>query len=147
MNMVKGTGMGMDNLKVGDSASFSKVVCEDDINTFADITGDKNPVHIDDEYAKNSPFGERIAHGMLSASLISTVLGMKLPGPGAIYQEQTLKFLAPVKIGDTVTAVVEVAEIGPKKKTALLKTTCINQLKIVIVEGMATVRLPRKRKG
>ena len=135
-----------DTLGVGDSASVSKVIKESDIVQFAEITGDMNPVHLDEEYASGTPFGQRIAHGMLSAGLIGAVLAMKLPGLGTIYQEQTLKFLAPVKIGDTVTARVEVLEIGEKKKSAKLKTTCTNQEGVVVLDGVAVVRLPRKKR-
>ncbi len=130
-------------LEVGDSASIEKKVSETDIIQFAEITGDKNPVHLDEEYAKQTVFGTRIAHGMLSAGYISSVLGMKLPGPGAVYMGQTLTFLAPVKIGDIITATAEVIEIGPKRKTAKLKTTCTNQDGIVVLEGEATISLPR----
>lgn len=130
-------------LQVGDSASLEKQVSETDIIQFAEVTGDKNPVHLDEEYAKQTVFGTRIAHGMLSAGYISAVLGMKLPGPGAVYMEQTLTFLAPVRIGDTITATAEVAEIGAKRKTAKLKTTCTNQDGVVVLEGVATISLPR----
>ncbi len=130
-------------LQVGDSASLEKQVSETDIIQFAEVTGDKNPVHLDEEYAKQTVFGTRIAHGMLSAGYISAVLGMKLPGPGAVYMEQSLTFLAPVRIGDTITATAEVAEIGAKRKTAKLKTTCTNQDGVVVLEGVATISLPR----
>lgn len=130
-------------LEVGDSAKIEKKVSEEDIIQFAEITGDKNPVHLDEDYAKQTVFGTRIAHGMLSAGYISAVLGMKLPGPGAVYMEQTLTFLAPVRIGDTITATAEVTEIGEKRKTAKLKTTCTNQDGVVVLKGIATISLPR----
>ena len=130
-------------LEVGDSARIEKKVSESDIIQFAEITGDKNPVHLDEEYAKQTVFGTRIAHGMLSAGYISAVLGMKLPGPGAVYMGQTLTFLAPVRIGDTITATAEVTEIGAKRKTAKLKTTCTNQDGVIVLEGIATISLPR----
>ncbi len=133
-------------LKVGDSASLSKTVSESDVYQYAGITGDMNPVHIDEEYAARTAFGGRIAHGMLAAGFISAVMAMKLPGPGAIYQEQTLKFTAPVRIGDTITATAEILEIGPKRKSAKLKTTCINQRGVVVCEGIASVLLPRKKR-
>lgn len=135
--------MDLAKIAVGDTASFSKAVTEQDINQFAQISGDNNPAHMDEEYAAASPFGERVAHGLLTAGFIGTVLGMQLPGPGSIYLSQTLNFLAPVKIGDTVTATAEVMEIGPKRKTATLRTICRNQNGISVVEGVATVRLPR----
>lgn len=138
--------IGIDKLEVGDSASFSKTVSEADIYLYAGITGDMNPAHIDEEYAKGTAFAGRIAHGMLSAGFIGTVLAMKLPGPGSIYKEQTLTFLAPVRIGDTVTATVEIIELGSKRKTARLKTTCSNQNGVIVLEGHASVALPRKRR-
>ena len=98
--------MNVDELSAGQSAEMSKTITSADIMSFAQATGDFNPVHIDDEAAKRSPFGERIAHGMLSAGLISAVLGMKLPGPGVIYMSQSLRFTRPVRIGDTITAEV-----------------------------------------
>jgi 3-hydroxybutyryl-CoA dehydratase len=138
--------MDIEKLEVGDSESFSKTVGESDIYLYAGITGDMNPVHIDEEYANQSVFGGRVAHGMLVAGFISTVIAMKLPGPGTIYQEQTLSFLAPVRIGDTITATVEIIELGRKKKTAQLKTTCSNQKGVVVLEGQASVILPRKKR-
>ncbi len=97
--------MGVNALQVGQSADFSKMVTEADVVRFAEITGDRNPVHLDAAYAERSPFGGRIAHGMLTASFISTVLAMRLPGPGTIYLSQSLRFLRPVRLGETVTAV------------------------------------------
>jgi 3-hydroxybutyryl-CoA dehydratase len=133
-------------LKVGDSASLSRTISESDIYQYAGITGDMNPVHMDEEYARQTPFGGRIAHGMLCAGLVGAVMGMKLPGPGAIYQGQTLSFLAPVRIGDTITATAEIIEIGAKKKSAQLKTTCINQNGVAVLEGVASVLLPRRKR-
>lgn len=134
---------GMKPLEIGDTAQFSKTISESDIYLYAGITGDMNPAHIDEAYAKETVFRGRIAHGMLTAGFISTVLGMKLPGPGAVYLGQTLTFLAPVKIGDTITAAVEVLELGEKRKTATLKTTCTNQKGEQVLEGEAKVSLPR----
>ena len=104
-------GKTIDELKVGDSAQFSKTVSETDVYLFAGITGDFNPAHVDEEYAKKTYFGTRIAHGLLPAGFISAVLGTRLPGPGSIYLRQELTFLGTVKVGDTITARVEVAEI------------------------------------
>lgn len=129
-----------DEIKVGDTASYSKTVTEADINNFAEITGDFNPVHVDEEYAKNSMFKERIAHGMLTAGFISTVLGTKLPGPNSIYLGQELKFLAPVKIGDTVTATATVIEKRDDKRILKLQTTVTNQLGETVVDGIATIK-------
>jgi 3-hydroxybutyryl-CoA dehydratase len=125
----------------GDSASFSKTITETDVVLFAGLTGDLNPVHIDAEHAARSRFGGRVAHGMLTAAFISTVLGMKLPGNGTVYLEQTLRFRKPVMIGDTVTATVEVLEVD-KRRRARLATRCSNQHGEIVLEGVATVLLP-----
>lgn len=128
--------------KVGDKAVFSKTVSESDIYLFAGVSGDYNPAHVNEAYAKKTSFHTRIAHGMLSASFISTVLGTKLPGPGTIYLEQSLVFKKPVFIGDTVTAEVEIIEII-KEKICRLQTNCKNQKNEVVLEGVATVMLPQ----
>jgi 3-hydroxybutyryl-CoA dehydratase len=129
--------------KVSDKASTSRTVTETDVVLFAGITGDLNPAHTDEVWAKKSRFGGRIAHGMLSAGFISAVLGMKLPGPGTIYLSQSLKFTAPVKIGDTITAEVEVVEIIENKRLRL-STVAKNQDGTVVVEGEALVMPPRE---
>jgi len=128
------------DIKVGDQASLSKTITEHDILTFAGVSMDFNPVHVDAEYAKNSLFKERIAHGMLSASFISAVLGTTLPGPNTIYLSQELKFTAPVKIGDTVTATVTVTEKRDDKRIIKLKTVVTNQRGEVVVDGNAVVK-------
>ncbi|HRY55720.1 MAG TPA: MaoC family dehydratase [Spirochaetia bacterium] len=125
------------------SASFSKTVTESDIAAFAGFSGDFNPVHIDEDYAKGTMFKGRIAHGMLSAAFISTVFGTRLPGPGCIYVAQSLKFKAPVRIGDTVTARVEAISLVPEKQFVTFKTTCTVQGALVI-EGEATLLVPSK---
>lgn len=136
-------GYAFEDLTVGQTASFSKTITEADILMFAAVSGDTNPVHIDAEAAAASMFKERIAHGMLSASLISTVLGTRLPGPGTVYLGQSLKFRAPVKIGETVTATVKVTALDPAKRRATLETVCTVKGKPV-VEGEANVMvLPR----
>jgi 3-hydroxybutyryl-CoA dehydratase len=132
-----------DEVVVGQTAEFRKTVTETDVVLFAGITGDLNPAHIDEVAASASRFGGRIAHGMLSASFISTVLGTRLPGPGTIYLEQSLRFTAPVRIGDTVTARVEVAELLPKRR-ARLTTTVLNQKGEPVVEGEALVMVPAR---
>lgn len=137
-------GKTIDELKVGDAAEFAKTISEADIYQYAGITGDFNPAHINEEYAKNTFFKTRIAHGMLSAGFISTVIGTRLPGPGTIYVRQEVNFLAPVHIGDTVTARVEVSEILTEKKRVILKTTCANQDGTVLMDGVATVMPPRR---
>jgi 3-hydroxybutyryl-CoA dehydratase len=136
-------GVFFEDLSVGRSARFAKTITEADILMFAAVSGDTNPVHLDAEAAAASMFKERIAHGMLSAGLISAVLGTKLPGPGTVYLAQNLKFRAPVKIGDTVTAVVEVTALDPAKKRATLSTTCLVGGKPVI-EGEAVVMVPSR---
>lgn len=128
-----------DEIQIGDRAEVSKEITSDDILDFARLTGDVNPVHIDDEYARKSFFKERIAHGMLTASLISTVLGTQLPGKNTIYLSQNLKFKRPVKIGDVITACAEVIEKNDDKKIIKLKTNLLNQDGKEVVEGEALV--------
>jgi 3-hydroxybutyryl-CoA dehydratase len=128
------------DIKVGDAPSFSKTVTESDIVSYAGLTGDFNPIHIDAEYARESMFKERIAHGMLVSGFISTVLGTQLPGPNSIYLGQTLEFKLPVKIGDTVTAEVTVAEKRDDKRILKLKTTVSNQRGELVVDGSAVVK-------
>lgn len=136
-------GKTIDQLKVGDTAEFSKTVTESDICLFAGITGDLNPAHVNEAYAKNTFFKGRIAHGMLSAGFISAVLGTLLPGPGTIYLRQELNFLAPVRIGDTVTACAEVVEKLTEKNRVRLRTSCTNQDGTKVVDGEATVMAPK----
>jgi len=126
-----------EEIQVGDRASFTKTISEADIYGFAGITGDFNPVHVNEEYAKQSRFKKRIAHGMLSASLISTVLGTDLPGANTIYMSQEVKFTAPVYIGDTLTAIAEVVEKREDKRILTLKTTVVNQEGKTVVDGQA----------
>lgn len=135
-------GYTINELAVGQTASFSKTVTESDIYLFAGITGDINPAHVNEAYASKTFFKGRIAHGMLSAGFISAVLGMQLPGPGTIYLEQSLRFLAPVRPGDTVTATVEVLELNPDKNVACLRTVCTNQNGKQVVDGQAKVKPP-----
>jgi 3-hydroxybutyryl-CoA dehydratase len=138
-------GYYIEDLKLGMSATYGKTVTEADIVMFAGVSGDTNPVHLDEEFAKGTMFKTRIAHGMLSAGFISTVLGTKLPGPGAIYLSQNLKFKAPVKIGDTVIATCTVTELVPEKKRAVLSTVC-KVGDTVVIEGEATVMVPARAK-
>ena len=130
-------GKSIHELKVGDSAEWSKTVTGDDIDLFAKATGDFNPVHLDQAYAEKTFFKGRIAHGVLSLGFISTVLGNIMPGHGTIYLSQEVRFLAPVRIGDTITARVEVIELIPEKNRAKFKTTCINQDGKIVVDGTA----------
>ncbi len=128
-------------LEIGKSATFTKKITESDINAFAEVSGDFNPIHVDEEAAKKSVFGRRIAHGMLSASFISAVLGMYLPGEGTIYLGQNLKFLKPVDIGDEITAKVTVAEVVNEDKGIYkLVTQCFNQKDEMVIDGEATVK-------
>ena len=129
----------IDEIHVGDVAELAKTVTETDIALFAGVTGDFNPVHIDQVAAERSMFKGRVAHGMLSAGFISAVIGMKLPGTGSIYLSQSLRFTKPVRIGDTVTARVEVLEVLATKRRVRLATACRNQHGETVVEGEAVV--------
>jgi acyl dehydratase len=131
-------------LSVGDNAEITKTIEQTDIDAFADLTGDHNPVHVDEEFAKTTRFGRRIAHGMLTASLISSVLANKLPGEGSVYLGQTLQFVAPVFPGDEVTARVTVKEVREDKPIIKLETICVNQRGEIVIRGEATVLLPQK---
>lgn len=134
-------------IKVGDSAEFGKTISESDIYMYAGITGDFNPAHINEAYAQKTFFKTRIAHGMLTAGFISAILANQLPGPGTIYIKQELKFLAPVRIGDTITAKVEVIEIIAEKNRLRLKTTCTNQEGTQVLDGEALVSPPKPPKA
>ena len=129
----------MSTLKIGDNASRSLTISDDTIRAFAEVTGDNNPVHLDDDYAAGTRFGRRIAHGMIAAGLISATLANDLPGPGTVYLNQTLKFKLPVYPGDTVTATVEVLTVRPDKPIVTLATVCTNQDDEVVLEGEAVV--------
>ncbi|MEE8309061.1 MAG: MaoC family dehydratase [Hyphomicrobium sp.] len=141
--MTAAKGVFFEDLSVGQEASLSNTVSEANIVAFAEISGDRNPVHLDADYAATTMFKERIAHGMLSAAYISAVFGMKLPGPGAIYMSQTLKFKAPIKIGDTVVTTVKVAELMPEKRRARFECVCTVNDKPV-VEGEAMMMVPAR---
>ena len=131
---------------VGDSAEITKTIQQTDIDAFADVTGDHNPVHVDEEFAKTTRFGRRIAHGMLTASLISSVLANKLPGEGSVYLGQTLQFVAPVFPGDEITARVTVKQIREDKPILKLETICVNQRDEIVIRGEATVLAADKRR-
>jgi 3-hydroxybutyryl-CoA dehydratase len=137
-------GKSIHELKVGDSAQISKTITETDINDFARVTGDFNPVHLDQGYAEKTIFKGRIAHGLLSVGLLSSILGNILPGHGTIYLSQEVKFLAPVRIGDTITAGVEVIELISEKNRAKFRTTCMNQDGKLVVDGIAWAMPPKK---
>jgi len=132
-----------EQLSVGQTASFAKTITEADILLFSAVSGDTNPLHINAEFAATTMFKERIAHGMLGASLISTVLGTKLPGPGCIYLDQSLRFRAPVRIGATVTATVTITALDAEKKHATLATVCRVAGKKVI-DGEAVLLVPAR---
>ena len=135
----------IEDLKPGMSESFAKTVTESDIEKFGEISGDVNPVHFDEEFAKTTIFKGRIAHGVLSASYISTVLGMKMPGPGTIFMSLTTRFKAPVRIGDTVTATCTVREVVPEKRRVVFD--CVAKVgDITVVDGEAMVMAPARPK-
>jgi 3-hydroxybutyryl-CoA dehydratase len=139
-------GKTIEQIKVGDSVSFTKTVSETDIYLYAGITGDFNPAHVNETYARTTFFKTRIAHGMLTAGFISNVLGNQLPGPGTIYLKQELSFLAPVRIGDTITARAEVVEMLLEKNRLRLRTTCTNQEGTIVLDGEAIVSPPKAPK-
>jgi 3-hydroxybutyryl-CoA dehydratase len=132
-----------EDLSVGLSELVMKTVTDQDVVGFADISGDHNPIHLSDVYAAKTRFGQRIAHGLYTASLISAVIGTRLPGPGAVYLSQTLNFKAPVKIGDVVRVHVEVAELVPARQRARLVCECAVDA-VVVLEGEAWVRVPSR---
>jgi 3-hydroxybutyryl-CoA dehydratase len=127
-------------INIGDEASFAKTITEADVLLYAGLSGDFNPIHIDAEYARESLFKERVAHGMLVSGLISAVLGTRLPGPNSIYLKQDLKFTAPVKIGDIVTATAVVTEKRDYMRIIKLRTTVSNQRGETVIEGNAVVK-------
>ena len=133
-----------EDLELGMEADYQRTVTEADILAFANVSGDKNPVHLDAAYAAKTMFKERIAHGMLSASYISAVFGMEMPGPGAIYVSQTLNFRAPVKIGDVVTAKVKVVELLAPKRRVRFECQCTVAGKAVL-EGEAVLMVPARK--
>ena len=143
MNEPRVTALFLEDLSVGQSAELTRVVGEGDLTAFADLTGDDNPVHLDEAFARTTSFGGRIAHGMLSAGYISAVIGTRLPGSGAIYLEQSLRFRRPVRIGDEVIARAEITAIDRDRARVTLTTTCRVAGKVV-VEGAATVMVPRR---
>jgi 3-hydroxybutyryl-CoA dehydratase len=138
-------GYYLEDLTVGMTSAFGKTVTEADIMAFAGVSGDTNPVHLHEEFAASTMFKGRVAHGMLSASFISTILGTKLPGPGCIYVSQNIQFKAPVRAGDTVTARATITEIIPEKRRVVLKTTCSVGGKVVI-DGEAVALVPNRPK-
>jgi 3-hydroxybutyryl-CoA dehydratase len=143
MTFQQRTAYYFEDLQLGMEASFAKTVTEADIMAFAEVTGDKNPVHIDEDYAAKTKFKGRVAHGMLTAGYISAVFGMELPGPGAIYVSQTLNFRAPVRIGDQAIAKVKVVELIPAKRRARFDCVC-SVGDTIVLEGEAILMVPRR---
>lgn len=137
-------GYFLEDLETGMESVYAKTVTDSDITMFADVSGDTNPVHMDEEFASKTPFGGRIAHGMLSASFISTVFGTQMPGPGCIYLSQSLRFKAPVKIGDHVEARVCIKEIVAEKRRVIFDTSCWVGDKVVL-EGEASLMVSRRK--
>ncbi|GED56374.1 MaoC family dehydratase [Brevibacillus formosus] len=134
----------MARFAIGEQASFSRTITETDIVLFAGMSGDYNPVHIDQQYAKDTRFGQRISHGLLTASMLSRLLGMQLPGIGSIYKDQTIQFTAPVLIGDTITATATVLEYQEERGIIRLLTECTNQRGKVVLTGTATMLVPKE---
>ena len=139
------TPTALESLVVGQSVEVPTVVTAHMVELFAEATGDRNPVHLDEEFAAKTKFGGRIAHGMLTAGFVSAAIASRLPGPGSIYMGQTLRFTRPVKLGDTVTVKLEVIEIIAEKKRVRLSTVCTNQNGETVMEGEATVMVPGER--
>lgn len=134
----------INDLSIGDSEQIQKKVTERDINQFAEITGDKNPVHLDEKYAKNSIFKNKVAHGMLTASLFSNILGNKFPGNGTIYLKQSLTFCKPVYVNEMITAKIIVKDINYDKQQVLFETFCYNEKNEIVIKGEALVMPPKE---
>ncbi len=132
-----------EDLAIGMRESLMRTVMESDVTSFATVTGDHNPIHLDERYAAQTRFGQRIAHGLFTASLVSALLGTRLPGPGAVYLSQTLRFLTPVRIGDVVTAAAEVVELVPSRRRVRLFCECVADGRAVL-EGEAWVAVPSR---
>jgi len=137
-------GFYLEEIEIGMSAGVDKVIGEEDVKAFAGISGDTNPLHLDDDFARKTRVGERVVHGMVSASLISTLVGCKLPGPGCLWMGQTLRFLKPVRVGDRVEARAEVVEVLKQKQRVRMQTTCrVGEL--AVIDGEALVWVPSRR--
>ena len=135
----------INELNVGEKASIHRKVSSFDVYTFAEISGDVNPLHVNKEFASKSLFRERVAHGFLTSALVSAVIGTRLPGPGTIYMSQNLVFVAPVMFGDTIEAEVEITEKNMEKNRVMLKITCRNQHGQIVLEGGSVVKPPKER--
>jgi len=143
MDAIVRTGKFFEDLEVGMQSSYTRIVGEDDIQAYAVVTGDDNPMHLDEAYAAATMFKGRIAHGMLTAGYLSTIFGTRLPGPGCIYVSQTLNFRAPVRIGDEVTASVSISELIPAKRRAIFACDCSVAGKTVL-QGEAVLMVPQR---
>lgn len=142
-NASKLHGYAFEVLRIGQTASLSRTITEADLRNFSGVSGDTNPMHLNEEYARNAAFGGIIVHGMLTASLLSATIGTKLPGPGCIYMSQTLKFLAPVHVNDTVYATVTITALKPEKRHVTLSTEChVGQT--CVISGEALVKVPQQ---
>ena len=137
-------GLSFEEIELGMQASVENTVAEGDIQAFAEITGDHNPIHLDEAFAVNTPFKGRISHGMLTAGYISAAFGMRLPGPGAIYVKQSLNFLRPVRIDDRITTTVKVSELFPEKRRVLFECECTNAAGKVVLQGEAVLMVPER---
>ncbi|MBN2228400.1 MAG: MaoC family dehydratase [Candidatus Thorarchaeota archaeon] len=140
---MKLSGIKYKDLKLGQRAEILHILTEDDIQRFGDLSGDYNPLHFDEQWAKRTMFGSRIAHGLLTASFISTAIGMHLPGPGTIYMSQSMRFLGPVRIGDTIKTIVEIIGLDDSKERVSLRTSCFNQDGKAVLDGEAMVSIMR----
>ncbi len=138
------SGLSFEEINIGDTAETTRTISEKDVDLFAEITGDSNPAHLDEKYANDTVFEHRIAHGILISGLISNVIGNQLPGNGSIYVAQNIKFRAPVYLGESISAKVEVIEKQKEKKRIVLKTTCVNHEGKTVIDGEAIVSAPRK---
>ena len=136
-------GYAFEDLKVGMHATVSRTITETDLRNFSGVSGDTNPMHLNEEYGRTTPFHGTIVHGMLTASLISTVVGTKLPGPGCVYVSQTLKFLAPVRVGDTVYATGTIKELKADRKRVVMHTEC-RVKDTVVIDGEAEIKVPSR---
>jgi 3-hydroxybutyryl-CoA dehydratase len=134
----------LEELTVGMEISYSQTISDADVKAFAGISGDNNPIHMSDEYAENSRFGKRIAHGLLSASFFSALFGTKIPGPGCVYVAQSLQFKRPVYLGDTVTATITIDNINLKKRRVFFRTVCYVK-KHVVIDGKAELYIPKEK--
>jgi len=128
-------------LNVGDKGEVTKVILEEDVRKFIEICGDVNPIHVDDEFTKDTPLKTKIVHGILTSSLISTAVGTKVPGPGSVWLDQNLKFLKPVRVNDTISAISEIIVKVEDRQQVIVRTTCVNQNNEIVIEGVGTHKI------